>query len=650
MEQQVHLQRQHTNVDFLDGNAQTFAGLYVLKGSTLSVAEALNMLKASFEFTFSASSADVNGEEWSWGIYPFQEELSDEAFSIHKPIAPGRYLVVRRLERRDNAGGEHVFDQCCTRVEQAIAKPPPRYRPMTDAPILFAHNVQGGNQQKSTESRDEVSELLEAVRDAREAQQRFHSLSNLFGHRCAISGRGRHSAGNSQITWYDPSLKMGHIIPPQHFDVFPVPRLDMEKGDDEVARKWAMTWNPQENGIVLLDHFHALWKARLVAIEPSTLEIRCFGPYDSIARYEGKKATFCGVPNKEALRWHYDVCVYENITAKQPHPPPTAKHDEGTEAAVPTWLSDPATRIQPVPIIPIVTQHLYSSRKRDGKEALPGERPHKTQRAGQDSAALPQLAEGGDSGDQAARQLCSLQCILCLGDATKSDPSCPNFSRHQRLGSGQDTVHKLDTAALSEWGLLRSEDWPESHSCPKNIISEYEIVSRESVPIFRVVLPFGYTVIGKGIVLSDDSTPTITEAVKGPSLAPLVEAGLFMTLSSQLAGRSVAGECVPFCLGLIKFGKELREPGYDGRIAAALLLASADVPLSSPMVPQDRVTNEILRTMKDLSDRGVTVRERLADTDLRWNQQAQRVMVVNLSKLAFDIEPSPLLLLNMEKK
>ena len=152
---------------------------------------------------------------------------------------------------------------------------------------------------------------------AEEAMEGFHSLSNTSGRCCAISGLGRYSPDNSDLAWSDPGLMISHIIPPQHFEVYPIDKSETDGEDDELAEKWRVTWDPRENGIVLLGHFHALWRARLVAIEPSTLTVRCFGPYDSIAVYESKKAHFSNVPDKEALRWHYDMCVYENLTAKQ---------------------------------------------------------------------------------------------------------------------------------------------------------------------------------------------------------------------------------------------------------------------------------------------------------------------------------------------
>lgn len=451
---------------------------------------------------------------------------------------------------------------------------------------------------------------------AEDAMQGFHSLSNTSGRCCAISGLGRHTPENSKLAWSDPGLTISHIIPPQYFDVFPIDKSDIDGEEDELAEKWRMTWDPRENGIVLLGHFHALWKARLVAVEPATLTIRCFGPYDSIAAYEGKKAHFSNVPNRGALRWHYTMCVYENIAAKQPPPSLAAKQDGAMTAAVRPALSTSSTK---------TGQALFSARKAlpfvlspsESREVTPqAARPRKRPRTDQDGAALPQLSDKTESSGEHAKQLCTLECILCLADpAAGSDPSCPNFSKHRRRGFGT-AVHKLDMIVMTEWGLVRDEDVPKNQLGREGIVSEYEIVSRGPIPILRVVLPYGYTVIGKGVVRSGH--------YKGLAFGPLMEADVLDRLGSKLRG-----ECVPFCLGVFKLGKELRDPNYSRPIHQVLLLSSAEAPLSEAPLP--RREEEIRRTVEDIRNRRVMLREPLVEADLRWNEEAQRVMVVNFA-------------------
>lgn len=111
MEQSIKLQRRRTDVDFVDEQGQSFAGLYVLQQSSPTVAEALGMLKASFHFTFSRPSDGNNDKEHGWGIYPYRGQLSSEAFSLDKPLAKGRYYVVRHTGSWEGMGvwKEHVL-------------------------------------------------------------------------------------------------------------------------------------------------------------------------------------------------------------------------------------------------------------------------------------------------------------------------------------------------------------------------------------------------------------------------------------------------------------------------------------------------------------------------------------------------------------
>lgn len=116
MEQSVRSQRKRTNVDFLDEKGETFAGLHVLQGSSLTVAEAMGMLQASFHLNFSGTSERSNDKKHVWAIYPYRGQLSKEAFSLDKLLAKGRYYVVRHLEScedtqtwNDHSAIDHVL-------------------------------------------------------------------------------------------------------------------------------------------------------------------------------------------------------------------------------------------------------------------------------------------------------------------------------------------------------------------------------------------------------------------------------------------------------------------------------------------------------------------------------------------------------------
>lgn len=104
MEESIRLQRRRTNVDFLDEKGESFAGLYLPTEASLTVVEALDMLKTCFQLTFSCTSKRSNGKEHVWAIYPYRGQLSNEAFSLDKLLAKGRYYVVRHLEPSEDTG------------------------------------------------------------------------------------------------------------------------------------------------------------------------------------------------------------------------------------------------------------------------------------------------------------------------------------------------------------------------------------------------------------------------------------------------------------------------------------------------------------------------------------------------------------------
>lgn len=482
-------------------------------------------------------------------------------------------------------------------MQKVVAKTPRNYRPIIPQPLpAYEVSLDGTWQEIKTAE----GKIPQNIWGAEEAMKGFHSLSNTSGRCCAISGLGRFTPENSKLAWSDPGLTISHIIPPQHFEVYPVDKPDFEDEDDELSEKWRMTWDPRENGIVLLGHFR------------------------DISAYEGKKAHFSSVPNIDSLRWHYEMCVYENITAKQSQAPAT-KHNMGTTAAVQPEVSNSIAKRGPAPFT--ASEALPLAPPQAGTEEAA--RPWKRSRTGDDVAAISRLPESMESNNDSTKQLCTLQCISCLGDAFKSDPNCPNFSKHRRLGLGKAgaAVLRVDMATLSSWGLLRDQDVPKGQLCRESIISQYEVISRGPSPVLKVILPHGYTVLGKGVVGSGDcDLPTGEGDKEPPALTPLVEADIIERLGPQLAGK-----CIPFSLGLIKLGQELRDPAYGGPIQRVLLLASARVPLSNVSLPRHAISEQIRRTVEDIRNRGVTFREPPVDADVRWNQEAQRFMVVNFA-------------------
>lgn len=95
---------------------------------------------------------------------------------------------------------------------------------------------------------------------------------------CAISGED----GNG-----DSRLHIAHIIPTEHYEVYPISgvqenEVTIDNADDyTVSDKWDMTWDREFNGIALLDHFRSLWVSRFWAIDPDTMTIVVLAPCKS---------------------------------------------------------------------------------------------------------------------------------------------------------------------------------------------------------------------------------------------------------------------------------------------------------------------------------------------------------------------------------
>ncbi|KAL8387369.1 hypothetical protein RB595_009953 [Gaeumannomyces hyphopodioides] len=83
----------------------------------------------------------------------------------------------------------------------------------------------------------------------------------------------------------------------------------------DLTGAWMKTWSVG-NSIILSAAIHEAFDQRLLAIHPNSHLIRVFAPYDLITPYHGRKAYFGrGIPDSKALRWHWDVCVIENMGA-----------------------------------------------------------------------------------------------------------------------------------------------------------------------------------------------------------------------------------------------------------------------------------------------------------------------------------------------
>lgn len=71
------------------------------------------------------------------------------------------------------------------------------------------------------------------------------------------------------------------------------------------------------NGILLAAHIHFSFNARILSIDPDTLRIRVFMPYNLITEYHGKIAALPPHIDLHALRHYYDMCCVENLVAQK---------------------------------------------------------------------------------------------------------------------------------------------------------------------------------------------------------------------------------------------------------------------------------------------------------------------------------------------
>ncbi|KAH6668315.1 hypothetical protein B0J14DRAFT_437250, partial [Halenospora varia] len=137
---------------------------------------------------------------------------------------------------------------------------------------------------------------------------------------CAVSGLGKKWSGSGGL---GPSLQACHIVPQKLWDLYPL----AEDHDGEVElyssrrleSKWNKTWGV-DNCLWRQSSLHTVHDLRLLAINPNTLNVRCFAPYDLVYPYHTQAAHIKprNRPDPAALKCHWDSCVYESMTAKIP--------------------------------------------------------------------------------------------------------------------------------------------------------------------------------------------------------------------------------------------------------------------------------------------------------------------------------------------
>lgn len=122
-----------------------------------------------------------------------------------------------------------------------------------------------------------------------------------------------------------PALQACHIIPQQHYHLYPDNRYqgladdgdDVELSPERLKQAWTNTWS-NRNAILLMSHLHELFDARLFYIHPDTHRIRAFVPYDVITKFNGQEADLPAIVDRKALRHHYEMSCIENMAAQMP--------------------------------------------------------------------------------------------------------------------------------------------------------------------------------------------------------------------------------------------------------------------------------------------------------------------------------------------
>lgn len=157
--------------------------------------------------------------------------------------------------------------------------------------------------------------------DAKKAMDNFRNAAETRGSCCAISGMGGGWANGMVV---GPGIHACHIVPQSAWDQHPL--LEDEDEDDcgpildsqrKWQRKWESTW-AGENALWMQSSIHDAHDGRILAIHPKTWKIRSFAPYDLTMPYHNTTAYLSEdyPPDARALRYQWESCLIENMTAK----------------------------------------------------------------------------------------------------------------------------------------------------------------------------------------------------------------------------------------------------------------------------------------------------------------------------------------------
>ncbi|RBR26419.1 uncharacterized protein FIESC28_00824 [Fusarium coffeatum] len=226
---------------------------------------------------------------------------------------------------------DHIKASCASHIRLPTRRREPRYLAVDAASSnnritrIPRHTKSRRRKRSESALSDEefegASEILVPVPDlldptkAREIVDSFREGVMLSARRCAITGEGRHWCFNQGV---GPGVQTCHIVPPQHFHVYPT-GVDTEDTKRHLVQAWCDTWS-QDNGLLLRRDIRELFDERLISIHPDTHRIRDFVPYDVILHYHGLIARIPGIVDRDALAHHYEMTCIESIAAEMPTP------------------------------------------------------------------------------------------------------------------------------------------------------------------------------------------------------------------------------------------------------------------------------------------------------------------------------------------
>ncbi|KAF5227548.1 hypothetical protein FANTH_14741 [Fusarium anthophilum] len=359
------------NVYFLaDTDAFHFSGIFQSpEDGFLTFRDVVDELRLCFELPDAVRHDDSQTQEkdpWNdiaFGLVTRDTSLSDsprlvtdehrdmQVPSLAGPEAQERAVVRYHLVRHsppcnlpsDAPLNAHLKARCAIHIARPTRRPDPRYlppkKPSADpriATMPFRRTIKARTSSQSPKRRasgsaspnkqqdeEDVASMVappnmeEINHDyARQIMAQFRASCLVMANRCAISGKGRSWCMTPAV---GPGLQACHIISQQHYHLYPGPRHDQttEFSGRRLREAWMQTWSAT-NGLLLLSHLHEAFDSRLFSIHPDTLVIRAFVPYDIFIDYHGTTARVPPDVDRNALRYHYNMCCIENMAAKMP--------------------------------------------------------------------------------------------------------------------------------------------------------------------------------------------------------------------------------------------------------------------------------------------------------------------------------------------